>query len=48
MVYRPGPELPAAITGMMPASAARFTAWETVSVPSELPEVPRLMEINQI
>jgi hypothetical protein len=46
MVYGAGPALPAATTGMMPASAALLTAWETVSVPSEDPDVPRLMEMN--
>lgn len=45
MVYLPGPELPAATTGIIPASAARLTAWDTVSDPSELPEVPKLMEM---
>lgn len=38
--------MPAATTGMMPASAALLTAMETVSVPSEEPDVPRLMEMK--
>ena len=46
IVDRAGPELPAATTGMIPASAALSTACDTVSVPSELPDVPRLIEMS--
>lgn len=48
IVYLAGPELPAAITGTIPASAARLTAWETTSVPSEELDVPRLMEMSGV